>query len=118
MLLFLYGTLKHGGANHRHMDGQKFVAHAATAPRYRLYDLGGYPGMVSVKPMDTGLSIQGEIWDVDEAALARLDELEDIEGGEYAREVIPMLAPHDQLPVEGYRYLRPIIGRRNLGSFW
>lgn len=116
MLLFLYGTLKRGGSNHGYMLGQRFVIEACTQPAYRLYDLGGYPGMVAVAT--EGLSIIGEIWDVDEAALARLDELEDIAGGEYAREAIKMLPPHEEWEVEGYRYLLPVSGRRDLGRTW
>lgn len=114
-MIFVYGTLKRGGSNHGYMRGQRFVSEATTAPRYRLYDLGGYPGMVADPD---GLSIHGEIWEVDAEALARLDELEDIEGGEYVRELIPMLPPNDGLSVEGYRYLFSVTGCRDLGTTW
>ncbi|MEN3941907.1 gamma-glutamylcyclotransferase family protein [Prosthecobacter sp. SYSU 5D2] len=116
MLLFLYGTLKRGGSNHGYMRGQRFVAEARTVPRYKLYDLGGYPGMVLA---DTGgLSITGEIWEVDNDGLARLDELEDIEGGEYSREPVTLLPPHQDLEVQVYRYLFPVTGCRELGATW
>jgi gamma-glutamylaminecyclotransferase len=116
MLIFVYGTLKHGGSNHGYMRDQRFIGEALTAPHFRLYDLGGYPGMVADE--NQGLNIQGEVWEVDAEALKRLDELEDIEGGEYAREVIPMLAPYDDTAIEGYRFLLPVTGYRDIGSTW
>ena len=116
MLLFLYGTLKRGGSNHGYMHGQRFITEASTAPKYRLYDLGGYPGLVTAEA--DGLSITGEIWEVDAEGLILLDDLENIEGGEYAREVMPMLPPHDGLQVEGYRYLLTVKGCRDLGQTW
>lgn len=116
MLLFLYGTLKRGGSNHGYLSGQRFVGEARTEAKYKLYDLGGYPGLVTV---DTGgLSITGEIWEVDDEGLARLDELEDIEGGEYCREAVTLLAPHQDLEVEVYRYLFPVKGYREVGATW
>ena len=116
MLLFLYGTLKRGGSNHGYLRGQRFVGVARTEARYRLYDLGGYPGLVEVEA--EGLSITGEIWEVDAEGLARLDELEDIEGGEYAREAVTLLEPHQDREVEVYRYLLPVKGCRELGTTW
>lgn len=115
MLIFVYGTLKRGRSNHGYMNGQRFVGEARTAPLYRLYDLGGYPGLVT---SPEGLSIHGEIWEVDTESLSKLDRLEDIEGGEYIREAVPLLAPFDQTRVEGYRYLRPVSGCRDVGQAW
>lgn len=116
MRIFVYGTLKRGHSNHGYLQGQRFIATAATLPRYRLHDLGGYPGMV----MDahSGISIQGEIWEVDAACLAKLDHLEDVEGGEYSREIIPLLPPHDADLVQGYRYLREVSSARDIGGTW
>ena len=68
--VFVYGTLKRGGENHEWIKSQTFVASARTKPLYRMFDLGGYPGMIR---SENGLSIEGEVWDVDEAGLARLD---------------------------------------------
>ena len=116
MLLFVYGTLKRGHSNHGYLRGQQFLSMAMTQPRYRLHDLGGYPGMV-LNERD-GISIHGEIWDVDAECLARLDELEDIDGGEYVRELTPLLPPHDQSPIEGYRYLRDVSEAPDIGGSW
>ncbi len=116
MRLFVYGTLKRGGCNHRHLHGQRFIAEASTQARYRLFDLGGYPGMVLDET--EGRSIEGEIWEVDAACLRLLDLLEDTEGGEYLREPIPLCPPHSDWSVEGYRYLRSVAGFADIGNCW
>jgi len=115
-LVFVYGTLKRGGENHGWIERQRFVAEARTLPLYRLYDLGGYPGMVRVPQQ--GLSIEGEVWEVDETGLAKLDILEDTEGGEYERVPVPMLGDFAGRYVEGYIYLRSIEDRRDVGACW
>lgn len=114
-LVFVYGTLKHGGSNHEWIAQQQFVAEARTQPLYRLHDLGGYPGMVRD---ENGVSIQGEVWEVDEAGLARLDVLEDTAGGEYERVVVRLEGGWAEQKVEGYVYLRSVEGRRELGACW
>jgi gamma-glutamylcyclotransferase (GGCT)/AIG2-like uncharacterized protein YtfP len=81
--VFVYGTLMRGGSNHRYLHGQRFVAEGETEPRYALYDLGGYPGMVETT--DEPASVPGEIWEVSAECLAELDLLESIDEGEYAR---------------------------------
>lgn len=114
--IFVYGTLKRGGSNHGYLERQTFVGSAMTEPRYRLYDMGGFPGMVL--DAEHGLSILGEVWDVDAECLRRLDVLEDVAAGEYAREPIPLLPPFDQPAAQGYRYLRSVAGHRDLGAIW
>lgn len=114
-LVFVYGTLKRGGSNHAWIEQQQFVAEARTAPVYRMYDLGGYPGMVRD---ENGLSIQGEIWSVDEAGLIKLDVLEDTDGGEYERVTMQLEGEWATKRVEGYVYLRSVEGRRDVGERW
>ncbi len=114
-LVFVYGTLKRGGVNHGWIEQQQFVAEACTLPLYRMFDLGGYPGMVRSKD---GISIQGEVWSVDEAGLALLDVLEDTAGGEYERVTLQLEGDFATPRVEGYIYLRSVEGRRDVGSCW
>lgn len=115
-LVFVYGTLKRGLCNHSYLVGQRFVTEARTQPVYRLFDLGGYPGMV--RAADGGVSIAGEIWEIDDPCMHKLDRLEDVEGGEYERTVIALAAPHEHEKIEGYVYLRPVEGRRDAGCVW
>ena len=114
--LFVYGTLKRGCHNQGYLAGQHFVGEARTAPGFRLFDLGGFPGMVT-HPTDQG-GVTGEVWDVDTSALEQLDQLEGIALGVYRRERVPLLAPFDQVSIEAYTYPHDIIGRREVGSTW
>ena len=114
-LIFVYGTLKRGGENHGWIENQRFVAPAVTRPCYRMYDLGGYPGMVR---SEDGLAIEGEVWEVDEKGLIRLDVLEDIDGGEYERVPVELEGDFAGERVEGYLYLHSISGRRDVGANW
>ena len=52
------------------------VGLARTQPGLRLYDLGGYPGIVAQAEDRDG--VVGEVWSVDDAALKRLDEFEGV----------------------------------------
>jgi gamma-glutamylaminecyclotransferase len=116
--VFVYGTLKRGGANHAHLAGQTFVATARTTAGLTLYSLGEYPGLVAV-PSDTD-GVTGELWAVDAACLARLDILEGVAEGLYAREPAPLSPPHERLTPSAqlYRYLGPVDGCPHLGSRW
>lgn len=115
-LVFVYGTLKRGGANHHFLAEQKFVGEARTAPGFRLFDLGGYPGMVA-QPDDRD-GIGGEVWAVDTAALVRLDALEGLAQGLYRREAIPLLPPFADRGIEGYIYNRSTEGHREVDGTW
>jgi len=112
-LIFIYGTLKRGKSNHRFMAGQRFLGPASTLPGYRLYQLDGYPGMI--ESPSSGASVEGEIWDVDAAALAELDRLEGLSEGLYERVPVKLPAPWDAGKVETYLYLRSVAGRADLG---
>ncbi len=115
-LLFVYGTLKRGGNNHAFLAGQAFVAAARTLAGFRLYELDGYPGMVTA-PDDTE-GVTGELWMVDRPALQRMDELEGVAEGLYRRAPVPLLPPHHQALAETYLYARSIAGRKVIGSSW
>ena len=115
-LVFVYGTLKRGFSNHHFMAGQSFVGTATSAAGFALFDLGGYPGLVPAPASPEGVS--GEVWSVDEACLARLDELEGTAEGLYRRERIPLLGPFSASSVQAYVYLGGTEGRRPLGSAW
>jgi gamma-glutamylaminecyclotransferase len=116
-LVFVYGTLKRGMSNHRWLRGQRFVDESRTLPSYRMYDLGGYPGLVKTQ-QNKGLAIEGEVWAVDEPGLRRLHLLEGVAEKEYSFETICLEAPWVDGKVNGYLYLRSVEGRKELGSCW
>jgi gamma-glutamylaminecyclotransferase len=75
-ILFFYGTLKSGESNNHMLAGQEFIRAAETVPIYRLFGLGWHPGLILDR--DDGLAVKGELWAVDEKALAILDEYEGV----------------------------------------
>lgn len=115
-LIFVYGTLKRGCSNHAMMAGQTFVAVARTKPGYRLFDLGGYPGIVPQPDDHEGVT--GEVWSVDVAGLERLDAFEGIHEGLYRREPIPLEPPFAEEKVDAYVSALSVAGRREVGSTW
>ncbi|HSI07642.1 MAG: gamma-glutamylcyclotransferase [Rariglobus sp.] len=113
--LFVYGTLKRGCKNHHHIAGQTYVGDARSIAGYRLYNLGDYPGMVTDATDTAGVT--GEIWSVDDAAIAHLDDFEGVDEGLYRRELICLLPPFDQIETHTYLYNRDP-GTRALGPTW
>src|SRR5918993_52972 len=72
-LVFVYGTLRRGGAGAMSVrfPGAKFIADAKV--RGSLYDLGAYPGLL----LDEANSlVTGEVYEVDDETLDKLDEFE------------------------------------------
>lgn len=114
--LFVYGTLKRGFCNHPFLAGQKFIGPGRTVPGYRLYNLGGFPGMVAVS--DDRYGVSGEIWLVDDACLTELDYLEGVDQGLYRREPVPLLKPYDSQVIETYLYALSVDGRPSAGNQW
>lgn len=115
-LIFVYGTLKRGCSNHAMMAGQTFVADARTQPGYRLFDLGGYPGLVTSPEDQEGVT--GEVWSVDDDGLQRLDAFEGVHEGLYRRESIPLQPPFADQRVDAYVSALGVRGRREVGSTW
>jgi len=104
-LLFVYGTLMRGGVRHRLLAGQRFLGEARTLPRYALFDLGEYPGMVWRD--GDGRVVFGELYDVATRLLPELD----------AEEGAPKLFRREPVELEGrdgpvfaYLYQRSVEG--------
>ncbi|MCB0220701.1 MAG: gamma-glutamylcyclotransferase [Chrysiogenetes bacterium] len=74
MRLFVYGTLMRGESNHRYLKSARFERAAATRAEFALADFGDYPAIV--RP--GSCAITGELYEIDEATLARVDELEEV----------------------------------------
>lgn len=112
-ILFLYGTLKRGQKNHGLLTGQRFVGEATAEPLYRLHDLGSYPGMV-VDVAD-GLRVTGELWEVDAACLAKLDEFEGVPEL-YVRQRVALQGIAG--PVESFLYNKAVPPGGRSGNSW
>ena len=115
MLVFVYGTLMRGGCRAGALAGQQFVGPGKTEPRYRMYNCGEFPGLVEA---DNGRAIEGELWRVTPACLARLDDVEGVSLALYARRPIAMQPPYERELVQGYLYLHEVSGLCDAGHRW
>lgn len=73
MRLFVYGTLRKGYGNYRLLRGCRCLGTFRTVPGYRMY-AAGIPYVVH-NPQSFA-SVEGELYEVDEVALSRIDDLE------------------------------------------
>jgi gamma-glutamylcyclotransferase (GGCT)/AIG2-like uncharacterized protein YtfP len=73
-LLFAYGSLRLGEADHGALSGAVSLGNSE-AVNARLVDLGPYPALVEVATATSSADyrVVGELYDVDEAVLARID---------------------------------------------
>jgi gamma-glutamylcyclotransferase (GGCT)/AIG2-like uncharacterized protein YtfP len=75
--VFVYGTLLRGQVNHgllaRAQFGARFLGSHRTEPRFTLFLLGAYPGLVA----GGSTAVLGEVYRVNDAGLRALDRLED-----------------------------------------
>lgn len=118
--IFIYGTLLPGLRLHSYMLGAKSCG--AAEVRAHLYDAGGYPGMVT-SASDDPATVKGEVYAVDDAHMARLDELEGIVPGNdamshYLRQRISLVQAIASQPSEVWTYFfnRSLEGRTRILS--
>lgn len=83
--VFVYGTLKRGISNHHLLADSDFIGNAYTVDTFKMYTVG-FP---IIMPADgpEAWAVYGEVYDVDDSTLKRLDNLE-AEGTMYTREKI------------------------------
>jgi gamma-glutamylcyclotransferase (GGCT)/AIG2-like uncharacterized protein YtfP len=111
--LFVYGTLKRGFPQNRLLAGQQFLGEAQTVSGYRLYDNGRHPCLVS--DPKHGAVVCGELWTVDEAILARLDEYEEVPHL-FSRQGINIAG--FTTPVEAYFFQGDVSSLKDCGAAW
>jgi gamma-glutamylaminecyclotransferase len=81
-LLFVYGSLKRGQANHAQLGDARFVGAARTEARFALRIIDGYPALVPGER-----AVLGELYRIATLELGRLDEFE---GDGYLRQEIEL----------------------------
>lgn len=87
--LFIYGTLRRGKSAHNLIKKApgKFIDECRTDPKYHLYDVGSFPGMIEI-PHKQGQGVLGEVWEIPESGFADLDKYECVNSGLFRREEI------------------------------
>jgi gamma-glutamylaminecyclotransferase len=91
-LLFVYGSLKEGYPNHPVNRGRRVPGEYRTAQAYPLHLVDAVLPCLFLRPGE-GLPVRGQLFEVDDAALAAMDALERIgEPGGYQRITIDVLA--------------------------
>lgn len=88
-LLFVYGSLKRGQANHAQLGRAVFVAVARTLPHFALRMIDGYPALVPGRR-----AVWGELYRIETYDLSDLDEFE---GAAYRRRAIELEGGTDAL---------------------
>ena len=107
--LFIYGTLMPGLRLEAEMHGARFIAAAQVSGR--LVDVGRYPGLLPGEGQ-----VSGEVYEVDDAHLERLDAVEamvpgDRAASQYWREEVTVVGgPLHGRSVQTYVYNRPVQG--------
>jgi gamma-glutamylcyclotransferase (GGCT)/AIG2-like uncharacterized protein YtfP len=103
--LFVYGSLKQGFGNHGLLKNSKYLGTYDTSDAiYQMVSLGGFPGVIQLDGQDEHCYILGELYEIDDATLARIDMLEG-NGHFYTRKVIDLSETDDI--VEAWMYLLP-----------
>lgn len=101
--VFVYGSLQRGQANHRMMKSAQLIARVRTTAAFDLFDLGAFPAMAT----NGHTSIAGELYEVDDDLLRRLDAFEGCPTL-YQREAIAL---DDGTSAEAYVMPRQRLGR-------
>ena len=96
--IMVYGSLKRGFGNHRLLETSKFMGNATTEPSFVMISLGGFPGIV--RGGETPIS--GEIFEVSDEVLARLDRLEGHPTWYERQDITVTLTDGSTTEVEGY----------------
>ena len=87
-LLFVYGTLKKGCSRSSVLESSRFIGVAKTTPNYELYDCGTYPALVENMGRCCGLGVWGELYEVGDSIMNRLDQIEGVDVGLYKRAIV------------------------------
>ena len=113
--LFVYGSLKRHKSAFGFLEGHNavFLKEAVTAPRYHLYQISWFPGMV-IDDLDEGTTggVHGEVFEVTEECLQDLDRYEGVPHL-FRREEVFL---EDGDKVFAYIFAEPFTGRTRIES--
>lgn len=99
--VFVYGTLKKGYGNNRLLMDSALKGTALTCDEYDLRNCG-FPYLIK-ESLATKRQVVGEVWEVDDATLERLDRLEGVKYNHYDRVKLEVELEGEKIEVYGYQ---------------
>jgi gamma-glutamylaminecyclotransferase len=106
-LLFVYGTLKRGGQNHRELASHKPRFLGTGRIKGHLFRIKGesYPGAV---PTSSPEYVRGELYELEapKKALEKIDEFEGVEEGLFVRKLAEVWVGQEKMKAWTYFYAR------------
>lgn len=107
--VFVYGTLKRGFPNHDDwMLENRFIANVLSHDRFPLVVGGKWFSPIMIAEKGSGQSISGELYEVNDEALAVLDRLESTHlANGYNRIAIKVVVEENEDMVEAWGYVKP-----------
>lgn len=126
-LIFVYGTLKRGFSRHSAIANQRYLGIAFSSPKYSMFHISGFPALI--EDSKDGKEIWGELYEVSDECLMRLDEIEGVLHNLFQRCPITLSSfnlsnlPTTKATIEGlnkheaiaYVYQKDISGARDCG---
>lgn len=109
MLVCVYGTLRAGCGNHRLLAGADFLGEVRLSG-WDMYSFGGFPGVIRGDG-----EIVAEVYEVNRATMARLDQLEGYPGW-YSRSKIPAVINGRGAWIYHFESVADVDGRRRVAS--
>ena len=111
-LIFVYGTLMSGQRANYMLAGADCLG-KFRLPDYGMYNLGRYPG---IQPLESGC-VWGEVYRVDDTALAQMDEYEG-NGSLYHRIPVIVTGSGRLLQAQAYIYGHQVAGFPLMAEPW
>jgi gamma-glutamylaminecyclotransferase len=107
--VFVFGTLKRGFPNHEGMAGLTCLGHYRTVQAYPLVIAGQWFSPVMMPEPGVGHQVIGELYEVDDETLARLDVIESVHlPTGYHRDSIEVVSLDDGSTLDAWVYFKSL----------
>jgi gamma-glutamylaminecyclotransferase len=105
--VFVFGTLKEGFPNFHINRGRRVPGEFVTAQAYPLYLVGERRSPWMLDEPGQGRKVHGQVFEVDDTALAAMDKLERVGAGDgYRRVCIELTGAPESAAVEAFAYVK------------
>lgn len=102
--VFVYGTLKRGGIYHHYIPNEdKFLSTAITKEKYKLFACEECPFLIE-ETNEKSYQVYGEIFEVSEETIIKLDELEEVPDMYYKKNITVLDSTGNEQTIVTYFY--------------